>query len=230
MIDIIKNITEKINNQALVVMARVPEVGRVKTRLIPSIGASVVCNLYKCLLEDLFFRIKELKNIDVYVFYTPEELTGELSNLVPEGFLLLPQKGGDLGERMYNATDHLIDKGYERVTIIGSDSPDIPLDYITEAFLKLENAKEDKVVVGPSTDGGYYLISVNCKTKVPFTSMEWGGPTVFDSTINKLSEAAVKYDLLPEWYDIDVEEDLKYLKNNKNTPKSSKFLETLLIK
>lgn len=215
----------KINKQALVVMARVPEVGKVKTRLTAALGESGAFELYKCLLKDLLFRIATLNNKDIFIFHTPDKITEELTSIIPDNMHLTPQEGNDLGERMFNAIENLLDDGYKSVVVIGSDSPDIPLDSIEEGFLKLEG--DESFVIGPSTDGGYYLIGANCPIYTPFENINWGTDGVFESTISNLQKAGINYELLGEWHDIDTEEDLELLKNNEDTPESSNFLKNI---
>jgi glycosyltransferase A (GT-A) superfamily protein (DUF2064 family) len=113
---------------------------------------------------------------------------------------LYSQKGVDLGERMCNAVKWLFHKGYEKVSLIGADSPDLPLSNITEAFEKLDAYD---MVIGPSEDGGYYLIGMNKPHEVIFEGIQWGHETVLRDSICRAKAAGVSYFLLPQWYDID---------------------------
>jgi hypothetical protein len=120
------------------------------------------------------------------------------------GFLgkipLYSQQGVDLGERMCNAVKLLFNKGYEKVSLIGADSPDLPLPFITEAFEKLDSYD---LVIGPSEDGGYYLISMNKPFDTIFKDINWGHDNVLKDTVSKAKAAGISYFLLPQWYDID---------------------------
>ncbi len=207
-------------------MVRVPEVGVVKTRLIPALGERGAYELYKCLLKDLFSRISLLNGTDIFIFHTPGIVTEELLAITASNFKLIPQEGSDLGERMFGAMTSLLDEGYEAVTVIGSDNPDIPLESIEQSFLKLEGS-QNSVVIGPSRDGGYYLIGSNVSKHEIFENINWGTDSVFEKTISNLKKSGINYDLLEEWYDIDEEEDLELLKNNEETPESSNFLKNL---
>lgn len=219
---------KKLNNNALIVMVRVPEVGKVKTRLIPELGEVGACQLYKCMLEDLFHRLLSLKGVDIFIFYTGEVISKEFTSTVPKEFILKPQEGRDLGARMFKAIDSLFaNNAYSSITVIGSDSPDIPLEIINNSFTLLNGVKEDKVVISPATDGGYCLIGTNFSTDAPFKDIDWGAGSVFEATVSNLEETGIAYEVLDQWHDIDESEDLKCLKNNKETPKSSLFMAKL---
>ncbi len=113
---------------------------------------------------------------------------------------LYAQKGNNLGERMYNAVQWLFDNGYQKVSLIGTDSPDLPLAFIKDAFQKLDSYK---LVIGPSEDGGYYLIGMKNPFDMLFKNIEWGSDKVLKDTVSKAHSAGISYFLLPEWYDID---------------------------
>jgi len=217
----------KDNSRALAVMARVPELGKVKTRLEPFLGAEKTKELYLCFLSDIFANLKKLNSVDVFVFYTPENLTDEFVELIPYGIPLAPQKGSDLGERMLNAASHLFGATYESVVIIGSDSPDLPVSYIEEAFKSVEGGKD--IAIGPASDGGYYLVALSDPKKAPFAGVNWGTETVLEETLAVMDSEGTKYSLLSEWYDIDEKNDLAFLKNNLEAPKSSDFVSKLIL-
>jgi len=101
---------------------------------------------------------------------------------------------------MSNAIQWLFQKGYEKVSIIGADSPDLPPSFITDALEKLDS---HDLVIGPSEDGGYYLIGMNRSFDIIFKDVNWGYKNVLKDTVSKADAAGISYFLLPEWYDID---------------------------
>ena len=100
-------------------------------------------------------------------------------------------------------------EGYEKVVIFGSDSPSLPESYINEAF-----TSEKDLVLGPSADGGYYLISMTGKVFEVFAGVSWGTENVLEETLKKVNDANISLGLLPLWYDVDLPEDLKFLKTH----------------
>ena len=132
-----------------------------------------------------------------------------LIRLGPE-YRYLPQRGRDLGERMKNGFLDTFTRGFEKVVLIGSDIPDLPLSFVEEAFTSLS---EMDAVIGPSFDGGYYLIGFTKGAFLPrvFEGIAWGTEKVFKSTIQILTDEKRKLYVLPRWRDIDTIEDLKDL-------------------
>lgn len=118
--------------------------------------------------------------------------------------LLIKQEGADLGERMKNGFHWGFSHGFQRIVIIGSDSPTIPASFIKEAFNRLKTVP---IVLGPALDGGYYLIGVSGHVPDIFNNIKWGSDTVLSDTLMRLS----RYALLPFWYDVDYQEDIDFL-------------------
>ncbi|NOS36171.1 MAG: DUF2064 domain-containing protein [Deltaproteobacteria bacterium] len=215
---------------ALVVMLKYPEPGRVKTRLVPPLTGVEASCLYRCFIEDTFERIMSLtrcsapdERVSIYSAFTPVERRGEILQLLPAGIPLISQRGRGLGERLDNIFSELIASGYKRVVVIGSDSPDIPLEYIGEAF-RLLREKPERVVLGPSEDGGYYLIGMDRANKAPFEGISWGSDTVLRETLAQCKRGAIETSLLPMWRDVDTIEDLEPLINNRHLPATVRFI------
>ena len=199
---------KKNNNNALIVFARDPILGQVKTRLNPFLDLQVICDLYTCFLSDSLEKLCAVKSADHFVGIYPSNLSGYFERLDPSICVrIFIQKGLDLGERMFNAFSERFREGYERVIIIGSDSPSLPLDFIKQAF-----SSEQDVVLGPSVDGGYYLIGMNGAPVNLFNDISWGENTVLEQTRLKIKEIDVSLKLLPVWYDVDRLDDLRFLK------------------
>ncbi len=131
--------------------------------------------------------------------------------MVGDRFLLVPQAVGDLGVRLATFLSAELAAGAGSVVILGSDSPTVPLDYVEQAFAELERAD---VVLGPATDGGYYL--VGCARRLPpiFDGIAWSGPDVLGQSVARLSDSAWRLALLPPWYDVDTLEDWQMLRGH----------------
>ncbi len=191
------------NNSALGIMFRIPEHGKVKKRLAAKIGDEITLKIYKMMLHETMENISRLSNVAIYGFYEGS-LSANLDTL--KTVRNIPQTGKDLGERMLNAFKWLFKKGYKKVIMIGSDSPDIPLFYIQEAFLRLNTSE---LVIGPAEDGGYYLIGLRKPIDSLFKDIRWGSSEVLTDTIKIAERKRISYSLLPQWYDIDDMENLK---------------------
>ena len=200
----------KYHNDALIVFARDPILGQVKTRLNPFLDLQAIFDLYTCFLSDSLDKICAVKSADRFVGIYPSSLSGYFERLDPSMSInLFTQKGKDLGERMLNAFSARFSEGYGQVVIIGSDSPSLPLAYIVRAF-----SSERDVVLGPSADGGYYLIGMRGKLINLFEGIAWGENTVLEETCRKLKESGASLELLPIWYDVDRSDDLRFLKTH----------------
>ena len=181
------------------IFARSPETGAVKTRLVPPLSEEGARELYGAFLRDLFTRLEKLKKVLITVFVTGGDLA-ELQALAPKRFRFVAQTGERLGDRLANAFRHLLDEEGTMAVVIGSDSPDIPLAFVKRAFLKL---KHRDVVVGPASDGGYYLIGVKQHHPELFAGPAWGTESVLEETLELVRERRLSCSLLPLWYDVD---------------------------
>ena len=201
----------KQNKNALIVFARDPVEGQVKTRLNPFLDPRTTCDLYTCFLADSLDKICEVESADRFAGIYPSNLSGYFERLDPSlSITVFLQEGKDLGERMRNAFSARFQDGYKRVVIIGSDSPSLPVAYIRQAF-----TSERDVVLGPSADGGYFLIGMKGQLVNLFDGIAWGGDTVLAETRAKLEAIdGASLELLPVWYDVDRPEDLKFLQTH----------------
>lgn len=217
----------KNNMDALAVMIKYPQPGRVKTRLAPPLSYSQAAALYRRFIADIFTTVRGLESVDIFTAYTPESPIKETLQMIPQGIEAFSQEGDGLGCRMYSVFKWLFEKDYKKVAIIGSDSPDLPKEYIEEAFSLLD--ENNGVVLGPAKDGGYYLIAMNRLTEAPFSVINWSTATVLDETVKRLIEGGLGYRLINTWHDIDTAEDLQFLKDSQNAPESSEFIASLDI-
>ena len=221
----------KKNKNALVVFARDPVIGQVKTRLNPFLDLQTTCELYTCFLSDSLATVSAVESVDCFVGIYPSSVSGYFEQLDTSlAISTFIQEGKDLGERMKSTFSAKFAEGYEQVVIIGADSPSLPLAYIRQAF----GCKQD-VVLGPSVDGGYYLIGMRGEINL-FDGITWGGDTVLEVTRRKLESNGASFELLPVWYDVDRSDDLIFLKTHlelmaaaghKEGASTQKFLSTL---
>lgn len=197
----------------LLVFTRYPEVGQTKTRLIPALGAEAAAGLQRVLTERIVRQARSLAEehgIPTTVHYSGGTIESMISWLGPLSYVA--QSTGDLGLRMQTAFSRTFAEGIETAVLIGSDIPDISAPLLAEAFAALRSAK---AVIGPSRDGGYYLIGLRndaAEEVYPllFAEMVWSTPTVFAETLLRLDKAAVSTVILPALRDIDLPEDLQF--------------------
>lgn len=189
------------NNNALIVFTRNPELGKCKTRLAKTIGDEAALDIYKYLLQHTANVAKRV-NTDRYVFYSEQIIENDI--WTAETFNKNLQNGNDLGERMYNAFQHLFRMGYSKVIIIGSDLLDLNEDLISSAYSKLDS---HDYVLGPAMDGGYYLLGMKDNNADLFRNKEWGTATVLKDSLNNLQNSKVA--LIQELNDIDTFEDIE---------------------
>jgi len=181
--------------------------GQVKTRLAASLGAEQAAEIYRQFVLTMLRRFSACCDCKLLV-YAPPERGQEFKQSTPDGWQLEPQADGDLGRRMQQFFARRLEAGCQRVVLLGSDSPNVPLEYVEQAFQRL---RQCDVVLGPTDDGGYWLIGVSSDVPALFSDIPWSTPQVWPATINALQAAGVGYETLPAWYDVDRAEDLKRL-------------------
>jgi len=193
--------------RALIVFAKEPTRGRVKTRLTPYLSERRCLQLYKELLQDTVNVARKIQCSRKIVAYDALDSKTPFLKTIASDFELYRQRGKDLGAKMSDAFTAFIKNG-AKVVIIGSDLPRLPPRYINRAFREL--SKND-VVLGPAYDGGYYLIGLKQPCAKMFEGIHWSSGSVFDDTLKKARRFKKKAAILDFWYDIDTPEDLKYL-------------------
>lgn len=192
------------SKKALIIFTRNPELGQCKTRLAKTIGNEAALKIYTYLLKHTA-QVSETVKADKYVFYSESINKNDLWNT--DVFRKKLQYGTDLGTRMENAFTELFRLGYEKVMIIGSDLLDLNQQHIENAF---ETMNHHDMVIGPSKDGGYYLLGMKKIHENIFKNKTWGTETVLKETLNDLHNIDVE--LLEELNDIDTFEDMKHYK------------------
>jgi len=186
-------------------MTKAPQPGQVKTRLVPPLTPDEAAALSLCSLRDTAANIAEVaarEGADGVAVYTPVGSESVFADVLPDGFTLLPQRGDSLGDRLFNATRELLSFGYESVCLINSDSPTLPGDRIAGALAALA-LSDDRVVLGPAEDGGYYLIGLKRAHRRLFADIDWSTAKVLSQTIARASEIGLAVYQLPAWYDLD---------------------------
>ena len=191
----------------IVVMAKDPVPGQVKTRLQPQLSPTDAADLYRCFLEDRLGDVAALPEIDRAIAFTPESSGPRFVSLAPEGFLLFPQRGSDLGEKLDSLFSATLALGYEAVVVTDSDSPDLPRSLLRDAFALL--ADDSDVVFGPCRDGGYYLVGMKAAAPGLFSNIPWSSSRVLERSLAAADRLGLKTGLLPPWQDIDTFEDLR---------------------
>jgi rSAM/selenodomain-associated transferase 1 len=183
-------------------MAKAPRAGKVKTRLSPPLTLEESAALNICFLRDTAENLATLSGAAGMVCYTPVGDEAAFDGLLPEGFALIGQRGDGFGERLLAAAKDVLECGFGAVCLIDSDSPTVPAAAFEEAIAEL--AREgDRVVLGPSHDGGYYLIGMKQAHAAVFERITWSTASVLEETVERAREAAIEVVLLPLWYDVD---------------------------
>jgi len=181
--------------------------GKVKTRLAKFYGDNFASGFYKLCVEKLIEDFKNtLPEMNSYIFCSDKNETRQVKKWLGESFLYFHQSGNNLGERMKNAFEKTFDKGYDNAIIIGTYIPGINSNLVIKSFKLLD--KYD-CVIGPSSDGGYYLLGIKKKYPYLFENINWSTGTVLSDTIKKLKSKKLTYFLLEELIDIDTADDLK---------------------
>jgi uncharacterized protein len=194
-------------DNAVILFARDPVKGKVKTRLSPFLDDDTILELYTCFLRDSLAKVRQVRNADLFVGVAPSNESGFFTGPHSADIRLFVQEGKELGDKMRRAIQDRLTEGYKRAIIIGSDSPSLPASYIEQAI----NSDKD-FVLGPSTDGGYYLIGMREKMLEVFDGVTWGTEKVLQETYERIADT--KLELLPVWYDIDSPEDLKFFQTH----------------
>lgn len=205
------------NDRCILFFAKYPEAGGVKTRLAADIGQDAAAEIYKNFIEDLLSLLKSL-NVNLKFYFSPPDTEEGFSKWLGKKYCFKPQIGADLGKILTNAFGDAFQENPANVVAIGSDSPDLPEDYINLSFHALGT---HDVVLGPADDGGYYLIGFTKEAFLPqvFEHITWSADTVFDQTLNILRQHRRNVYILPQWHDVDTLDDLKsLLSRNENTP------------
>ena len=211
---------------ALAVMTKAPRAGEVKTRLVPPLTHDEAAQLNSSFLRDLAAAISAAigetacsssrRSLDDAAggqaateriargvgVYTPQGTEDAYENILPEEFFLIAQRGHNFGDRLIFAAEDLFKVGFASVCLINSDSPTVPAENFSQA-VELLQLPGDRIVLGPSDDGGYYLIGLKKLHREMFERIDWSTERVLDQTLQRAAQIGAEVKLLPAGYDAD---------------------------
>ena len=203
---------------ALAIMTKVPRAGRVKTRLTPPLTPDEAAALNICFLRDTAAAIAAAGETAQGVgCYTPVGEEEAYATIFPRDFLLIPQTEGSFGERLLSAMRDLFGVGFASVCLIDSDSPTVPASTFAEAA-RILSQPNDTIVLGPSDDGGYYLIGMNQMHPEVFAGIDWSTERALEQTQQRAAEAGLAVRLLPTGFDVDNEATFRRLQDELCSP------------
>ena len=200
---------QAVGRSVVVIMAKQPAVGRTKTRLCPPLSPVEAAELYRALLDDTITLVSRLRHFRLAVAVTPASAIDAIRPSVPDDAILVPVDGADLGACLTQATTHLFGDGFRRVIPLNSDGPTLPSAYLEQAEALLE---QHDVVLGPSEDGGYYLVGLRHSCPDLFRDIAWSTSRVAAQTMDRAAMLGLSLALLPPWYDVDTPADLERLR------------------
>jgi rSAM/selenodomain-associated transferase 1 len=212
----------------LIVFVKAPLPGDVKTRLIPQFTSIEAADLYRCFVADILSSTAQLGGVcKTMVAYQSHPKAADLSWLGgkarPDFFR---QEGRSLGERLIHAFGTAFGRGARQIVLIGSDSPNLPPQYIEQAFQALSGAD---VVLGPANGGGYYLVGLSRPCLHLFDDVIWSSDQVFERTCRNATSQGYTLRVLPSHYGVDTMQDLHTLCNDlsrfpRSAPATHRFL------
>jgi len=188
------------------IMIKAPRAGFSKTRLSPPLSQEEAAIISRCFFKDTTAVIDALSHEDPFVvgvaIYTPVGSEADFAELLPRSFKIIAQREGSFGTRLLGATEDLFSIGFSAVCLVDSDSPTLPFHYLRDLSTFLKEAK-DRMVVGPSLDGGYYALGLRRAHPRVFEDVTWSTDRVYDETIKRAKEINLPAITLPAWYDVD---------------------------
>ena len=190
------------NELRLIVFLKAPRASAAKTRLATTLGAAEACAAYRRLVETLLPQLAALENVELC--FAPDDAGSEIMPWAQKTWRLTAQGTGDLGSRLDRAFRRAFDEGAKRIVIIGSDCPEIVASDIQAAWTALLS---HDVVLGPATDGGYWLIGLRAPKSDLFANIPWSTNDVLRETLNRCRAAGLTTRLLRELTDVDTEAD-----------------------
>ncbi len=216
-------------NRWLILFAKEPEKNQVKTRLRPYLQRGSAEAIYTAFFRDVVEIARQVQCENKLIAYESSNENPEFIQKVAPDFKIIKQTGKDLGERMYQIFWQILHHKARHVIIIGTDIPTLPPENIQMAFKQLEH---QDIVLGPSLDGGYYLIGLKKAHREIFENIDWGSDQVLNQTICKINKKNLKSSFVPRWYDVDDQDGLNRLKmdlkrklNPLMAPRTRKYLE-----
>lgn len=191
---------------AVIVMVKAPRAGAVKTRLTPILSETDAAALAACFAQDSVARARRAAPA-VIVAYTPEDGRRILQSILPHDLLWMEQEGAGLGARLEAAIGRAAALGFSPLIVIGTDSPTLPPGVIETAINSLARGEVD-LVLGPTEDGGYYLVGLSHPVSQIFQNVAWSTPLVYRQTTAHAARLGLRLQEFPRWYDVDTPADL----------------------
>ena len=201
---------------SVILFVRSPERGRVKSRLAAAMGEKMALELYKGFVLDIIETLRQ-GCYPLRIFFYPRESKDRIEKWMGKDFAYVSQQGSDIGERMGNAFVQSFSEGSEQLVLIGSDIPDLTNSIINRAFSSLHKGD---AVLGPASDGGYYLIGFKATSFLPdvFHGIHWSTSSVYRETMEIFRHSKYRVHTLPQWNDVDTLDDLRTLfERNRDT-------------
>jgi len=192
----------------LIIFAKEPRPGQVKTRLSPPLSLDEAAHLYHSFIQDILEEMARVPEVRLAVAFSPPGAQVFFRGLAPPGTDLFPQEGADLGERMARAFARGFAAGFGPILLRGSDVPDLPAAVVSEAKEVLA-AGQAQVVLGPCPDGGYYLVGLSAPQPPLFQGPAWSSNAVLTDTLRLARQQGLRVHLLPPWPDIDTDDNLR---------------------
>lgn len=203
-----------LTDTCLLLLVKYPERGKVKTRLAEDTGATIATDLYENFVLDILATLRKSR-LKIIVCFHPTSAFRRFQRWLGTGYEYMPQRGADHGDRLLNSFVDAFPRGFENAIAIASDVPDLPENILLEASRALQSYD---AVIGPSPDGGYYIIGFKRVSFLPgaFHGIEWSTDLVLKQTISKISEGGCSCYYLPSWADIDTICELRSLLKRSN--------------
>ena len=209
---------------AIGIICKAPRPGATKTRLAAVIGGEAAAEASACFLRDIGGCIEQVPphlGRTGYGVYAPAGAEAEMRELLPPSFGLLLQSDANLGNVLFGATRELLGRGHDCVLLVNGDSPTLPSRFLSDAIERLRRPG-DRMVLGPASDGGYYLIGLKHPHRSLFSEIPWGTGAVARLTLERARQSAIEHELLPEWYDVDDVQTFEWL-NEELSGRSVRF-------
>jgi uncharacterized protein len=194
-------------------MVKAPRSGQVKTRLVPPLCAEEASRLSVCFIKDVAANLLAASasvSVDCYAAYSPPGCEALLREFLPQQVRMLPPRSVGLAESLPDAIEDLMTAGYEGACLVNADSPTLPTSLLVDAITSLR-APGDRVVLGPATDGGYYLIGLKHPHRHLFHDIDWSTDRVYQQTVERAASIGLELVTLPAWYDVDDAASLSWL-------------------
>lgn len=196
---------DKVSQGAIVVVAKAPQVGKVKTRLCPPLSYEQATQLYTGFLLDTIEIARKVADCEVKAVCPSAQDARELRQILPASVGYVVQDSPGLGSALNQSIEECLKLGYQKVFCISSDNPTLPLEYLEAAVTALD---KNDLVLGPTEDGGYYLVGARASCPYLFEGMTWSTETVLVETMERAFSHQASFQLLPRWYDLDTGQEL----------------------